>query len=322
MNDSEFEAKQQRALELWKADRVVFGEAQEKSARALGAALADVKAALPHGEYGKWLKKNGIDHNRANYCVRVAVGKQKKPKKPKVPKEPRFVCEGLSPDYLRDVEGCAQEAGQPVAVYVGQLLKDFINLKISGESNTDAARFLAAQRWKVPVLTEEQQAKMLVLKERDLRKRAEAQELRERVVASVKATYPDLTEEETDKAVRAVERARNPKPEPPRKPKPRLHTPPSSATFSCTEEAFKKFMDDVNSSQGTTISSRMQVPERILKVANEIVSVGMKTLAQTRHPDHGGSQEDMQLLNLATKRLRQQLQQEPTEADAVACPAD
>src|SRR5260370_25524011 len=31
---------------------------------------------MPPGNYTPWLKKNGIDRNRANYCMRVASGKQ------------------------------------------------------------------------------------------------------------------------------------------------------------------------------------------------------------------------------------------------------
>ncbi len=76
---------QQIAIDLWEADQQALG-ASEKSAKKLGAALNKVKATMPHGGYTPWLKENGIDRNRANYCMRVAAGKQTtaKAKKPSV----------------------------------------------------------------------------------------------------------------------------------------------------------------------------------------------------------------------------------------------
>jgi hypothetical protein len=68
---------QQHALELWNADRAVFGRSQE-SAKALGEALVAVKNRMDHGEYIPWLKRAGIDRNRASYCVRVVTGKHAK----------------------------------------------------------------------------------------------------------------------------------------------------------------------------------------------------------------------------------------------------
>lgn len=65
---------QQRAIELWNADREVFGRSQD-SAKALGAALVEVKTAMPHGDFKPWLKAQGIDRNRATYCMRVSNGK-------------------------------------------------------------------------------------------------------------------------------------------------------------------------------------------------------------------------------------------------------
>jgi hypothetical protein len=67
---------QQSALDLWKVDQQALG-ASEKSARNFGAALNTVREAMPRGGYTQWLKQNGIDRNRANYCMRVASGKQK-----------------------------------------------------------------------------------------------------------------------------------------------------------------------------------------------------------------------------------------------------
>ena len=76
---------QQIALDLWEADQQAFRES-EKSAKKLGVALNEVKEAMPHGGYTLWLKQNGIDRNRANYCMRVAKGKVKKAKTTTVPK--------------------------------------------------------------------------------------------------------------------------------------------------------------------------------------------------------------------------------------------
>lgn len=68
---------QQNALDLWTADREVFGRSQE-SAKALGDALVAVRDRMPHGTYIPWLKRSGIDVNRATYCVRVVTGKHAK----------------------------------------------------------------------------------------------------------------------------------------------------------------------------------------------------------------------------------------------------
>jgi DNA polymerase III sliding clamp (beta) subunit (PCNA family) len=74
LNKSNSYALKARAVALWNADREVFGRSQD-SARALGDALVKVKAVIPHGEFKPWLKENGIDRNRASYCMRVVTGK-------------------------------------------------------------------------------------------------------------------------------------------------------------------------------------------------------------------------------------------------------
>jgi len=71
---------QQLAIQLWEADQQAFS-ASEKSAKKLGAVLIQIRESMSHGRYTPWLKKNGIDRNRANYCMRVASGKQKAKKK-------------------------------------------------------------------------------------------------------------------------------------------------------------------------------------------------------------------------------------------------
>jgi hypothetical protein len=79
LNKSKFDEAGQRALELWKADK----QAVQKSvntAKALGVALNKFKEACPHKLFNPWLKKHGIDRNRASYCMRVANGKDAKAK--------------------------------------------------------------------------------------------------------------------------------------------------------------------------------------------------------------------------------------------------
>jgi hypothetical protein len=65
------------AVECWKADQT--------SAEELGAALVAVKANMAHGEYTKWLKKEKIDRNRANYCTRLVEKAKKKSREEKKP---------------------------------------------------------------------------------------------------------------------------------------------------------------------------------------------------------------------------------------------
>jgi hypothetical protein len=48
------------------------------SAKELGVALLALKAAFyQHSQFTKWLRANGVDQNRASYCMRVAEGKVK-----------------------------------------------------------------------------------------------------------------------------------------------------------------------------------------------------------------------------------------------------
>jgi DNA polymerase III sliding clamp (beta) subunit (PCNA family) len=81
-----------KVLQLWQADREVFGRSQE-SATALGAALVELKKVTPHGEFKKWLKGNDIDRNRASYCMRVVTGKDaaSKSKQKERIKQPKVV---------------------------------------------------------------------------------------------------------------------------------------------------------------------------------------------------------------------------------------
>jgi len=80
VNDSQFavpEEVKQRAIALWKEDQQALGTS-ESSAKALGAVLNKIKAVCPHAQFNPWLKRHGIDRNRATYCMRVSNGKQAK----------------------------------------------------------------------------------------------------------------------------------------------------------------------------------------------------------------------------------------------------
>jgi hypothetical protein len=80
VNDSQFvvpEDVKQRVIALWKEDQQALGTS-ESSAKALGAVLNKIKALCPHTQFNPWLKRHGIDRNRATYCMRVSNGKQVK----------------------------------------------------------------------------------------------------------------------------------------------------------------------------------------------------------------------------------------------------
>lgn len=57
----------EKALNLWKKD--------ETTAKELGDTLRAIKKLLPHGEFGKWCRKEKLDQNRVSYCMRLAEGK-------------------------------------------------------------------------------------------------------------------------------------------------------------------------------------------------------------------------------------------------------
>jgi hypothetical protein len=68
----------------------------------------------------------------------------------------------------------------------------------------------------------------------------------------------------------------------------------------------KKFMEEIRrSKQYPRQAMKFQgVPEAVLKEAEEVVNDGLRARALKKHPDHGGSQEEMQLLNAAVSWLR------------------
>jgi hypothetical protein len=54
-------------------------------------------------------------------------------------------------------------------------------------------------------------------------------------------------------------------------------------------------------------SNLIEQHTRLFAMANEIVSIGVKKLALTKHPDVGGSNEEMQVVNQAAQWLRDQI---------------
>ena len=58
---------QDKALKLWKKD--------ETTAKELGETLLKIKKLLPHGEFGRWWRKEKLDQNRVSYCMRLAEDK-------------------------------------------------------------------------------------------------------------------------------------------------------------------------------------------------------------------------------------------------------
>jgi hypothetical protein len=77
------------------------------------------------------------------------------------------------------------------------------------------------------------------------------------------------------------------------------------ASVYVTEEFLKEFLESLkNAPPPPALSRRGKVSAQVIQVAREAVSVGLRTLAAKRHPDHGGSQEEMQTLNRAAEWVR------------------
>jgi hypothetical protein len=88
---------------------------------------------------------------------------------------------------------------------------------------------------------------------------------------------------------------------------------PVAETATVDEDAVKAFLRDLK--QGSTLPRRgvQKVPSDVVKLAKELVESGYKELAKKKHPDHGGSQRDMQLLNAAIAWIRALLVKEETK---------
>lgn len=69
----------------------------------------------------------------------------------------------------------------------------------------------------------------------------------------------------------------------------------------------KKFMEEIRRSKQyprQAVQLQNGVPTLVIKMAQEIIDAGLHALALKKHPDHGGTQEDMQALNAAVAWLR------------------
>jgi hypothetical protein len=76
----------------------------------------------------------------------------------------------------------------------------------------------------------------------------------------------------------------------------------SSGSVSVSEDKLKKFMDAIKSNPRVVLSGKC-IPRTVVIAARELVSAGRKVLAAKRHPDTGGSEEEMRVLNAATQWL-------------------
>jgi hypothetical protein len=143
---------QQLAIDLWEADQQAFG-ASEKSAKKLGAVLNKVRASMPHGKYTPWLKKNGIDRNRANYCMRVASGKQKAKKTSSIPEGFKKVSILLKARMYERLALIAKAQGMELGGYVSNVVtehavaqKEFANEILAAIASEDRAREQAVEQ--------------------------------------------------------------------------------------------------------------------------------------------------------------------------------
>lgn len=63
-------------------------------------------------------------------------------------------------------------------------------------------------------------------------------------------------------------------------------------------------------SRGTVYVNGVKVQKEVHEAAQQIIKSGFQTLAKARHPDHGGSAQDMQVLNAARQFMVSQTQVE------------
>jgi hypothetical protein len=73
--------------------------------------------------------------------------------------------------------------------------------------------------------------------------------------------------------------------------------------ISMSEEKLRQFVESMRSAPNRIVGNNKIVPRNVVVVAREIVNAGRKVLAAKRHPDAGGSEEDMRILNAANQWL-------------------
>ncbi len=83
-------------------------------------------------------------------------------------------------------------------------------------------------------------------------------------------------------------------------------TPSKVSVKDIDTDFLKDFMDEIRRSKQYPRQAVKfnQVPGSVIKIANEVIDAGLRSLALKKHPDHGGTQEEMQALNAAVAWLR------------------
>lgn len=74
------------------------------------------------------------------------------------------------------------------------------------------------------------------------------------------------------------------------------------AEISMSEEKLRQFMNAVRSTPQSVLGGK-NIPKNVVAMAKELISAGRKILAQKKHPDAGGSEAEMMILNAAHQWL-------------------
>jgi hypothetical protein len=119
----ELSQAQQSAISLWEIDKAAFSRSQA-TAREFGEALTRVKDGMLYGQYTNWLKENGIDRNRANYCTRLV-----KPKKDASGVDPLGAFES-DPFLLAEITKQANKAGATIPSFVLTVLNSYVHQEV------------------------------------------------------------------------------------------------------------------------------------------------------------------------------------------------
>jgi len=71
-------------------------------------------------------------------------------------------------------------------------------------------------------------------------------------------------------------------------------------------DEFRKFLEDLKKAHaaGTTARVLRNVPEEVVQMAKQWVEFSYREFAKKKHPDHGGTQREMQLINATASWLR------------------
>lgn|GEM_PF-6321608 len=111
----EFEKRASAVLKAWEADRI--------SAKEFGHALIGLKDSFyTHGFFTKWLRANGIDQNRASYCMRVALNKVKEAQKKRKVYVTTLIKKDV--DELLRIATRKAETREQIATRIGKIVRD------------------------------------------------------------------------------------------------------------------------------------------------------------------------------------------------------